>query len=117
VSNNPGERFRIGRITIARRDFMVRQEGNGAGGCSYAVTPASRSFPSGGGAGSFTVVTTPDCIWNSTSNAGWITITSDNGGIGNGTVTFTVGANVSGASRTGAINVSGTTFTVKQKWP
>jgi subtilisin family serine protease len=117
VRDNPDERFRVGAITVAHRDFIVRQEGFGQSGCSYALTPTFLSFPSGGGAGSTTVVTTEDCIWTATSNAGWITITSDNGGLGTGTLTFTVGVNSSGASRKGTINISGTTFSVKQKFP
>jgi serine protease AprX len=117
VRDNPDERFRVGTITVAHRDFIVRQEGFGQSGCSYALTPTFLSFPSGGGAGSTTVVTTEDCIWTATSNAGWITITSDNGGLGTGTLTFTVGVNSSGASRKGTINISGTTFSVKQKFP
>ena len=117
VRDNPDERFRVGTITVAHRDFIVRQAGFGQSGCSYAVTPTFRSFPSGGGAGSTTVVTTEDCIWTATSNDGWITITSDNGGVGSGTLTFTVGANSSGASRKGTINISGTLFSVKQKVP
>ena len=117
VRDNPDERFRVGTITIAHRDFIVRQEGFGQTGCTYAVTPTFQSFPSGGGAGSTTVVTTEDCIWTATSNAGWITITSDNTGLSTGTLTFTVGVNGSGASRKGTINISGTTFSVKQKFP
>ena len=117
VRDNPDERFRVGTITVAHRDFIVRQEGFGQSGCSYALTPTFLSFPSGGGAGSTTVVTTEDCIWTATSNDGWITITSDNGGLGSGTLTFTVGANSSGGSRKGTINISGTLFSVKQKFP
>lgn len=117
VRDNTDERFRIGKITIAHRDFIVRQEGFGQSGCSYAVTPKSSSFSSSGGAGSFTVVTTEDCIWTATSGVSWITITSDNGGLGTGTLTFSVGANGSGVSRKGTINVSGSQFSVKQKSP
>jgi hypothetical protein len=116
VRDNTDERFRIGKITIAHRDFIVRQEGFGQSGCSYAVTPNSSSFPASGGAGSFTVVTTEDCIWTATSNVNWITITSDNGGLGSGTLTFSVGTN-GGANRKGTINVSGSQFSVKQKSP
>jgi len=117
VQNNTNERFRTGKITIAHRDFTIRQEGLGQIGCAYAVAPISLSFPSSGGAGSFIVVTTEECIWTATSNVSWVTITSDNGGLGAGTVTFTVGANLSGSSRKGTINVSGRVFSVKQKFP
>jgi hypothetical protein len=45
----------------------------------------------------------------------WITITSDNSGSGNGTVTYTVASKAAGPARKGTINVSGQVFTVKQK--
>jgi hypothetical protein len=61
-------------------------------------------------------VTTADgCVWSAVSNVGWITITSDNGGLGTGQLTFTVGANGTGSPRKGKIKVSGVTFSVKQK--
>jgi len=115
VRDNPNERFRVGKITLAGRDFIVRQEGFGQTGCTYALTSIFQSFSAAGGVGGTTVVTTEDCIWTATSNVGWITITSDNGGLGTGGLTFTVAANGSGGSRKGTINISGTTFSVKQK--
>jgi hypothetical protein len=117
VRDNPGERFRTGTITIARRDFTVRQEGVGQTGCTYQFTPTSQSFPSGGGAGSLNVVTSEECIWSASVLSPWITVTSDNGGVGSGTLTFTVGVNNTGATRKGTINISGTIFSVKQKFP
>ena len=115
VRDNPDQTFRIGAITVAHRDFIVRQEGFGQSGCTYALTPTLPSFPAGGGAGSTTVVTGEGCIWAATSNVSWITITSDNGGSGVGPLAFTVGVNSSGHSRKGTINISGTTFSLKQK--
>ena len=115
VRDNPDERFRVGKITLAHRDFIVRQEGFGQTGCTYALTPIFQSVSGAGGAGGTTVVTTEDCIWTATSNVGWITITSDNGGIGPSVLTFSVAANGTGASRKGTINISGAIFSVKQK--
>lgn len=117
VRDNPDERFRTATITIAQRNFTVRQEGFGQTGCTSQITPTSQAFPSGGGAGSLNVVASEDCIWSATSSVPWITITSDNGGLGVGTVTFTVGVNNSGASRKGSITINGTVFSVKQKFP
>lgn len=114
---NPSHRFRFGKITVARRDFIVRQAGLGQKACTYRVSPSSQSFPSTGGSGAVTVITAEDCIWNATTSAPWITITSDNGGMGFGKLTFAVGTNATGSSRIAAINVSGATFTVKQKSP
>ena len=115
VHNNPNERFRIGTITVAHRDFIVRQAGFGQTGCAYALTSKSQSFSTAGGIGGTTVVTSEECIWNATSSVGWLKITSDNGGIGSGQLTFSVAPNLSGVSRTGTLNVSGTTFSVRQK--
>ena len=114
VRDNPSEQARIGKITVAHRDFTVRQEGFGQSSCSFAIAPRFQSFSATGGAGSTTVTTSAGCIWTATSNAGWITITSDNGGLGPGTLTFTVDANAGGSSRKGTINISGITFSVKQ---
>jgi len=119
VRDNPNAQGRIGTITwtltVAHRDFIVRQEGFGQSGCSYALTPAFQTFSAAGGTGNTTVVTAADCIWTATSNVPWITITSDNGGLGTGPLTFTVGVNSSGSARKGTINISGATFSVKQK--
>jgi serine protease AprX len=115
VRDNFDERFRIGSITIARRNYIIRQEGTGTGNCSNSITPASQSFLSFGGSGAINVIAGEDCIWNATSNASWITITSDNGGLGNGSVTFNVSPNASGGPRKSTITIAGRTFAVKQK--
>ena len=115
VRDNFAERFRVGTITIARRNYTIRQEGTGAGSCAYFITPASQSFLALGGNGTINVTAAEDCIWNATSNASWITISSDNGGIGNGTVSFTVASNASGVARKSTITIAGQNFAVKQK--
>lgn len=117
VSGNPSDKARAGAITLARRDFTVRQQGSGTGSCSYAVDPTFRKFPGSGGRASLTIATTPDCIWTATGNANWINITSDNAGLGSGTLTFNISANTTGAARKGSIDISGATFSMKQKAP
>jgi serine protease AprX len=115
VRDNFDERFRIGTITIAHRQYIVRQEGTGTGNCTNSITPLAQTFNAPGGTGTIQVIAGEDCIWNATSNAGWITITSDNGGLGNGSVTFSVSANASGVPRKSTITVAGKTFSIKQK--
>jgi subtilisin family serine protease len=115
VRDNPNEQARIGKITIAHRDFIVRQEGYGQSECSFAATPKFQSFPAAGGPGSTTVATSAGCVWTATSNIGWVKITSDNGGLGPGALTFTVDPNGSGSSRKGTINISGAMFSIKQR--
>jgi len=53
------------------------------------------------------------CSWTAVSNVGWITITTGASGSGNGTVSYSVGAN-GGAARSGTMTIAGQTFTVTQ---
>ncbi len=86
------------------------------GGCSYAITPTSASAPASGATGSVAVTSPGGCAWTATSNASWLSINRGNSGAagnGNGSVTYTVGANTT-AQRTGTITIAGQTFTVTQ---
>jgi hypothetical protein len=60
------------------------------------------------------IANSPGCSWTS-SAGGFITITSGATGTGNGTVSFTVSANTSGADRTGALIVGGETVSVTER--
>lgn len=115
LRENFDERFRIGTLTIGGQTFTVFQEGLGSGGCSNAISPTFGSFPSIGGSGSVNVIANEECIWRSVSNTSWVTLTSNDNGIGVGVVTFSVGANAGTASRKGTITIAGQTFAVKQK--
>ncbi len=84
-----------------------------AGGCNYALNPASQSFTASGGAGSVNVTTQSGCAWSAASNNSWITISSG-GGSGSGAVNYSVAASISPASRSGSLTVAGLTFTVTQ---
>jgi hypothetical protein len=101
---------RSGTITIAGQPFIVNQGNN----CTATLNPASQSLPLGGGAGTPIAVTIQaGCGWTAVSGAPWLTITGGASGTGNGTVTFSAGAN-SGAARSGAIAIAGQSFTVDQ---
>jgi len=80
------------------------------------LTPASQAMTSSGGAGSVAVTVTSlsGLSWTAVSNASWITVTSGMVGTGNGTVTYTVAVNATGAPRSGTITIAGVTFTVYQ---
>jgi len=108
VSGN-SDASRTGTVTIADQTFTVVQ----AGGCTYALSPASQQVPSGGGSGSFTVTAGGSCAWTTATTAAWINLTSGSSGTGTGAVQFTAAANT-GAARAGAITVAGQTFTVNQ---
>jgi hypothetical protein len=105
---------RIGTMTIAGQTFTVLQDA-GLEGCSYFVAPMSAPIASAGGTGSFNVFADQQCAWVASPDVAWITITSGQMGIGNGTVNFSVAPNQSGLPRKGRVAVGGRVFTVKQK--
>jgi Putative binding domain, N-terminal len=82
--------------------------------CTYSISPTSRSFPSGGGAGSISVTSSKnDCSWTASEGVNWISIISGKSGSGDGTVTYSVSANRK-KSRSATITVAGNTHTVTQ---
>ena len=100
---------RNGTATIAGNTFTVQQ----ASGCTFSVSPTSRSHnANGGGNSSFNVTTNSACSWKAVSNVPWITIASG-ADTGNGRVDYDVGRNT-GAARTGTITVGTAVFTVMQ---
>jgi hypothetical protein len=54
-------------------------------------------------------------VWQASSNASWITITSNSIGTGSGIISYTVSANPGPGGRSGVIKVGGRSFTIKQK--
>ncbi|MFL6215134.1 MAG: S8 family serine peptidase [Blastocatellia bacterium] len=115
VRGNPNASVRAGTITLARRTYLVRQEGYDTNNCTFELTPTFQNFLSPGGTGSISVTTATGCIWNVRSSASWVTITSDSSGTGSGVVTFTVAANATGSARKATINIAGRVFSIKQK--
>ncbi len=89
------------------------------GPCAY-LSPMSQQVASAGGtAFSFNVLTSSlGCSWTANSTTAWITNVFESipGETGNGTVTYDVSLN-SGSVRSGAIDVSGQSFTVTQDGP
>jgi uncharacterized protein (TIGR03437 family) len=82
--------------------------------CSYAISPGNATVPAVGAYLTQTVTAAGGCSWTAASSISWITITSGSSGNGNGTVSYTVAANSTGAQRTGAMTVAGQTITVTQ---
>ncbi|MBI3653664.1 MAG: VCBS repeat-containing protein [Acidobacteria bacterium] len=110
VAANSNPAPRSGTMTVAGQTFTVTQDGN----CTFSISPSGRIFSAASATGTVSVTAPGGCVWNATSNAAWITIISGATGSGNGTVTYSVSANTTGASRTGTITVAGQTHTVKQ---
>jgi hypothetical protein len=82
--------------------------------CSFSLSSTSQSFNGMGGDGTVSVITHGGCSWAAASNDGWILITSDASGSGNGTISFTIRENISTLARTGTITIADQTFTVTQ---
>ncbi len=82
--------------------------------CFYLISPTSAAVGGGGEDATVGVSTVAGCAWTASSNAPWITVKSGSAGNGNGTVTYTVAANTTGAARVGTLNIAGSIFTVSQ---
>lgn len=79
------------------------------------LTPAAMTLSSAGGASSVSVSALAGAAWNAASNAGWISLTSNTAGTGDGVVGFTVDPNTTTSQRSGTISIGGLTFTLTQK--
>ena len=109
VAANPGV-VRTGTLTVAGQTFTVTQ----AAGCSYTISPSSKSFSDKGGDGTSSVTAPSSCSWTAVSNAPWITVKSGASDSGNGKVTFHVAENKDNFERIGTLTIAGNTFTVTQ---
>src|SRR5579872_5092121 len=82
--------------------------------CPSALNAGGQAFTPAGGSGSIVIMALQGCAWNVTGTPGWVTLTSSAMGIGSGTLTYQVAANV-GGDRTAGITIGGVNFTVEQE--
>src|SRR5208283_449461 len=81
--------------------------------CTFSVSPSHVTLTGIANGGTFTVTSSgTGCVWTATSNAAWISVTSSDSGIGEGTVAYSVTVNTNNDSRVGTITVGGKNFTV-----
>jgi hypothetical protein len=83
--------------------------------CTLSVSPSIQTFVQAGGNNAVSITVNGGCPWTATSNAAWISVGAGVSGSGNGTVTYTVAANPTGAPRTGIISIAGQTVTITQQ--
>jgi hypothetical protein len=93
---------------------LVVQDAGLGDDCNYSINPQFQSFPASGGSGTISVSSEDRCAWQAVPTASWITITSQNVGVGNGSISFCVEANP-GAGRAESVIIGGRSFAVKQK--
>ena len=84
--------------------------------CVTSLGSTSQSYDAAGGPGSVTMDSAPGCNWTATTDSpSWLTVNSGStSGTGPATIQYTVGANGTGAARTGNLSIGGQTFTVTQ---
>ena len=114
LSTHTGTDQRTAPVTVAGQTLTVRQQGRTAASCTYSLSPERQDYGPESGSGAFAVSTAAECTWSATADAPWIVITSGAQGSGDGTVTYTVGANGSVAGRGATISVADRTFEVRQ---
>jgi hypothetical protein len=117
VRENFTSSARLGTLTIAGVTYTVVQDGGLGEDCNYAMFPTSIAYPLTGGTGTVNVISEDRCAWQAVSNAGWVTITSGNPGIGEGVVGYAVAPNPGPGGRSATITVAGLTLRIKQKSP
>ena len=111
VAANTGTTSRTGSATIAGQTFSVTQDGVP---CNYTLNPVSATLGPAAGSGTVGVTAQTGCSWTAASGAAWITVTSGASGSANGQVGFSVTANPTTSSRSGAITIGGRPFNVTQ---
>jgi len=112
VNPNSTTSQRSGTITAGGKAFTITQAG--AASCTYSISPTNQSFDADGGTGSVSISTNDGCTWTAIADELWITITSGEDRIGNGTTRYRVNANSNVSGRTGTMTIAGKTFTVTQ---
>lgn len=83
-------------------------------GCTFEVTPLSASFSSAAASGSMQVSAGTGCPWTASVPSGFVSITGGSSGTGNGTVTYQVQQNTTGAARSVTVTVAGRNVILNQ---
>ena len=111
VDANPLSVERVGFITVPGASLLITQRTS----CSFTFSTNILLHSSNAGSNSVSVTVGATCAWTATTTNNWIAILSGSGsGTGNGSFSYSVQANLSAASRTGAVVVAGQTLPVVQ---
>jgi hypothetical protein len=109
-SNAASTSARSATLTIAGQAVLLNQAGTQ---CTFSLLSAAGSVPAAGGAGSVGVVAPAACGWGSSSNDGWLSISSSGSG-GTGNVNFVAQPNPTSEARSGSLTIAGVDFVVNQ---
>jgi uncharacterized repeat protein (TIGR03803 family) len=94
--------------------FALTPPGSGGTNCTFSISSTNAVIAAEGGSNSVGVAASNGCAWNASTSSGFITITSGNGGSGDGTVGYTIAINSNTTARVGTLVIAGQTFTVTQ---
>src|SRR5579859_6248294 len=112
VAANTSSSALTGTVTIAGQTFTIIEPG---APCTYSLSSTGASYSSGSGSDSVNVTAPNGCAWTANNTNSWVTITGGtSSGAGNGTVSYSYSANVSGATRSGVIVIGGQSYNVIQ---
>lgn len=116
VAANSGQ-GRSGTASIAGKTVTISQAGTTVPpqACTFSVWPGRISIDAAGGTAPIEVTVTQgaNCAWTAVSGTPFLAFDGAAAGVGSGTVTLSVGANI-GSARTGVVSVAGQTITVSQ---
>jgi len=108
VAANSSTSSRTAIVTIGSRQHTITQRG-----CSFTLTPPTRTIPADGGSGTFQVQTEGSCPWSVSGSITGMPVTPMSGS-GNGEVSYTVPANTTNTPRTITLRVGGQTHVITQ---
>ena len=112
VAANPGA-ARSGALTIAGRQVTVSQP---AGNCVTSISASNVDYPAELKRGTVTVMAAPGCQWTATSSSPFLSLSSFGvSGTGNGSFTYRVFGNLTGAPRSGSLHVLQQSVTITQR--
>lgn len=97
---------------VTQANIMLQASVSGAALCTYTISPGYKAFDGSGGIGTVTVTAPTGCTWTASSPANWVNLNSVTPGSGNGTVSYSVTANI--APRRATVTIAGQPFTVAQ---
>ncbi len=103
---------RSGTLLIENQTFTVTQQ---AVICTYTLSSSNHVHTAGSETNSFNVAVAAFCPWSVSNANSWITILAGDGGVGGGTVTYSVAPNVSTSPRIGVLLIADQTFTISQQ--
>lgn len=104
----------LGHVGVYPIAVAMQPPASGGPTCTYSISPSSASFGAAGGTGSVNVFAPSGCSWGAASNVGWTQITGGASGSGNGTVSYSVSANLGVSGLSGTLTIAGQTFTITE---